>query len=158
MRLNQCFDLCNGEKDRHTTVIISGYSSSKSPITSSDTCKWKFFFNTRCNRIMNHRGNSSNITDERTAVLPEPRGPRSNTELLHASVIELETINFSLLHSRKTPSFSNHSTFRPSSRRNYKGSSESARQGLEPQREGHHRAIFCRVRAESVSGSPHRKT
>jgi hypothetical protein len=32
-----------------------------------------------------------------TATLPEPRGPRSRIELLQASMIELDIINFNLL-------------------------------------------------------------
>lgn len=32
-----------------------------------------------------------------TAAFPEPRGPRSKIELLHPSVIEVDTMNFNLL-------------------------------------------------------------
>lgn len=35
-----------------------------------------------------------------TAIFPEPRGPRSRIELLHASVTELDTMNLSLLINR----------------------------------------------------------
>lgn len=37
-----------------------------------------------------------------TAALPQPRGPRSKTELLQASVTELDIINFNLLKKHKT--------------------------------------------------------
>jgi hypothetical protein len=36
-----------------------------------------------------------------TAIFPEPRGPRSRIELLHASVTELDIMNFNLLPKKK---------------------------------------------------------
>jgi hypothetical protein len=36
-----------------------------------------------------------------TAIFPEPRGPRSRIELLHASVTELDIMNFNLLPQKK---------------------------------------------------------
>jgi hypothetical protein len=36
-----------------------------------------------------------------TAIFPEPRGPRSRIELLHASVTELDIMNFNLLPHEK---------------------------------------------------------
>jgi hypothetical protein len=36
-----------------------------------------------------------------TAIFPEPRGPRSRIELLHASVTELDIMNFNLLPQEK---------------------------------------------------------
>lgn len=41
--------------------------------------------------------NEVEVSEEQTAFLPEPRGPRRRIELLHASVTELDIMNFSLL-------------------------------------------------------------